>query len=208
MKKIFNKIFDWHVPSALPSRMFPNKGKENEYTWEDWREDMIKKFPIKYHLMETIPNELSYYKSKCNKFLYFLKSVTYKKQHLLDLRQPKNICYQFEYRYGYSDVRQKFIYANLNLLCEFVKEHGGIRKLQEYTKNLRNNNEENHNENWIKFYDVVIETYDWWKFQLPLKIKELEEISIDKYLDKENEIEKEINDKIKLMIDYREYFWV
>jgi hypothetical protein len=203
MKKLIHKIFDWKVPHALPSKMFPNKGKENEYTWEDWREEMIKKFPVKYCLMETIPNEISYYTSKCNNFLYFLKSITYKKQHLLDLRQPKNSC--FEYRYGYSDVRQKFIYANFNLLCEFVKAHGGTKWLQEHVKYLRNGDEAITQEHWIKFYDIIIELYDWWKYQLPLKIEANKK---DYSFDKENEIEKEINEKIKLMIDYREFFWV
>lgn len=113
MFKIPNK------PYALPSKYFRNS--PNEYTWEDWEVESKKKYPIRYFLSEYLPY---FYRVRIegpiSNFFYWLKSNTYKKQHLLDLRQPYNDDYIDYYRWGYIDEEAQLLYASFNILVNYV----------------------------------------------------------------------------------------
>jgi hypothetical protein len=198
LKNRVQEILKWEKPHALPMRMFKNK--EGEYTWEDWHEEMKKKFPYKYFVYETIPDHFSYIFNKIDRKLYWVKSVTYKNQHLLDLRQSEGSAY--EYKFGYSDPRQKFIYAVFAILELYVQEHRGIDGLKKRLAWQKTSDEPQ--EKWIEAYTVFIEIYNWWKEELPIKVKELDR---NFSFELENSIEKEINEKIKQLTDYREYLW-
>lgn len=206
MIKIIHKLFNWNVPSSLPVKMFLNKNYKDAYTWEDWKRDMKQIKPIRYFYFETCSNFFNKIVYKLRNFIYYMKSNTYKKQHFLDLRQPKYS--QLEYRYGYCDVRQKMIYANFNLLCEFVeKSYNGVWDIQKRINWLTENHPYCVEE--ISFLNKAIDLYHWWKIDVQNKYRELHSASNKSEIlcDVEDSLEKEITQKLIEIISLRENFW-
>ena len=212
MIKFIYKLFNWNVPSHLPIKMFLSKNQKDTcvYTWEDWRRDMKRIKPMRYFCFETLPNFFNRIYYKINNFLYYVKSNTYKKQHFLDLRQPKDSQIELEYRYGYCDVRQKMIYANFNLLCEFVeKSYKGTRGIQKRINWLKENHPCCVEE--ISFLNKVIDLYYWWKFDIQIKYSELysstNKVDCDSHCEIQDSLEIEITQKLVEMLSLREHFW-
>lgn len=111
--------------NALPSRNI--SPGEKGYCWEDYYMDIKTQYPVKYFFAKTLYEFLLYkiwYKIKfpiSEMYSWFKGNYIPKyKYHLLDLRQPKGTC--DEYRYGWTDVVNKMLYANFNLLQEFLNE--------------------------------------------------------------------------------------
>lgn len=216
-EKLIHKTFNWKVPTSLPIREIPNK--ENEYTWEDWKEDKKNEQPIKYFLMEEIPFYLSCKINKVENVFYWIRCHTYNRYHFLDLRQPKEGYYQ--YRWGYCDIVQKMIYANFNMLCEFIElEHGGLEKAEKWLAELQEH--EDAPEHQVNCLSKTIEIYKWWKNDLPKMNLEFDallhetygagrrpynKVKCDRISEMEIEINKLINDKLKELIDLRESMW-
>ena len=80
--------------NALPSRNFTPDCEG--YTWEDWREEVKKKYPIKYFFSETMVDFIKYnmyypiYRPiKDTKYCLVSHLVPGRRYHILDLRQPK-----------------------------------------------------------------------------------------------------------------------
>lgn len=96
--------------------------EEDEYSWADYHKEVKESYPVKYFLAHTIPH-LWRVKVSMNidHFFYWLKSVTYKKYHLLDLRQPKNDDHIDNYRWGWLDECDQLIYANFNILVNYYE---------------------------------------------------------------------------------------
>lgn len=199
------KMFNWRVPNALPISFL---SKENEYTWEAWDKEMKSKFPIRYFLFEIMPDFIFGIKRSLNNKIYEFKSKLFLKQHLLDIRQPK--CGYYQYRYGYCDMVEKLIFANFNMLCEFVeKEYKGLDGIKDRIEFLSDKPE---CVDEIKFLNKVIELYNWWRIDLPKTQLEFDMIpisseTIKEISKKEQEIQLLINDKLKEIIDNRMYFW-
>ena len=114
--------------NALPLRDFTPWEKGT--TWEDYDLLLKEKYPIRFFLFKTLYKFIKYniyfsIKNPISDGWYWIKSHTYKRHHLLDLRQPpiqgeiKNIDY---YRYGWCDVPEKMLYAMFNLLKEYFNE--------------------------------------------------------------------------------------
>jgi hypothetical protein len=211
IKRKLHSLFKWEKPSALAVSWMKNK--PGEMTWEQWEKETRAKHPIKYVLMEDVPDYIWSVNHKINHFFYYIKSVTYKKQHLLDLRQPKGSwC---EYKYGFCDKVNTIVYANFNILCEFVeKEYNGRHDIFQHIEQLKSPRDKDSFDPTpqINFLEKVLELYDWWKIELPKKSKELEDILMsdiknNEYFDKENALELEINEKLKEIIDNRLFFW-
>lgn len=109
---------------ALPSRLF-NK-YQTGYTWEDHDMELKKLFPLKYFFLKRIPefiNKFFWWKTKRTfKDIYYwlqchlLPSYHF---HILDLRQPKGSDH---YSYGWRDIPEKMLYANFNLLKDFLEK--------------------------------------------------------------------------------------
>ena len=133
-KKLIRKIFNWKVPTALPSEMFTHE--PGELTWEQWRINQRSKYPIRFFICETFPRKLNYLLMRFVNFIYWIKCHTIKKYHLLDLRQPNGSYY--DYRYGYRDIVDKIIFANFNLLSEYIeKELEGQYKAEEFLAQIK-----------------------------------------------------------------------
>jgi len=125
------KLFNFPKPShfredvhdhALPSREFsPELGPE-EYCWEDYYADLKREYPIRYFFAETLADFLRFnvinpVKRPIKDAWYWLKChvVPKHRYHMLDLRQPSG------WQYGWLDIDHRMLYANFNLLNEFVK---------------------------------------------------------------------------------------
>jgi hypothetical protein len=209
IKKKIHSLFKWEKPSALAVSWMKNP--PGTLTWEQWEKDTKAKFPFKYFVFEDVPDYVWSMNRKVSDFLYHIKSVTYKKQHLLDLRQPKG-SWQ-EYKYGFRDKVNTIVYANFNILCEFVeKEYNGRHDIHQHIEELKAEKDQYDPTPQINFLEKVLELYDWWKVELPKKGKELEEVLMsdienNEYFDKEHALDLEINEKLKEIIDNRLFFW-
>lgn len=105
-------------PKSLMSRSF-NKllGHPTEvYCWEDWHRDNKSKYPVRYFLQETVPDEISYWISRCRQLKNWLRSRTIRRHHILNLCNKAN-----NHEPGYCDVREKILYANFALLAYFLE---------------------------------------------------------------------------------------
>lgn len=120
-----------NTPRSLPSKLFPNY--PGEYTWEDWEKDAKASYPIRYFLSHSIPAWWSYHVTRpIGDAWYWLKSHTFRRRHLLDLRQPWNQDYIDQYRYGYIDPDTQLLFAAFNILVSYVQE----RKQSKYHHNI------------------------------------------------------------------------
>jgi hypothetical protein len=119
LRKTIKKIFYIPTPKALPIEDFSEPG---EYTWEKWREESKKKYPIRYFFSETLTHwcAVNVYMPLEEKW-YWLVSHTIRRYHLLDLRQPKTKeLLHDNYRWGWIDEDRKLLYACFNILVNFV----------------------------------------------------------------------------------------
>lgn len=114
--------------NALPSRDFTPQAQGP--CWEDYHVEVKKLHPVKYFLVETLPDFWRYnIWNTCTRPFkdahYWLVShiIPSRRYHMLDLRQPKmrnGIENQDAYRYGWNDVPEKMVYAMMNLLDHYL----------------------------------------------------------------------------------------
>lgn len=126
----FRKLFKLPGPShfregakdyALPSRDFSPELGEDDYCWEDYYADLKRTYPVRYFFAETLVDFLRYKVAMpvtrpIKDAWYWLKChvVPKHRYHILDLRQP-------DYTHGWIDTDTRMLYANFNLLNEFVE---------------------------------------------------------------------------------------
>jgi hypothetical protein len=216
------KFFGMPVPKSLPLRDFCEPG---EYTWETWREDMEKYYPIRYFLLDRLPHYfVVHVKMPIDDFIYKIKSHTIKKQHLIDIRN-------YEYDYGYCDPDHQILYANFAILSKHVKEN----KIAEYLESSKKDIEKAKNmkltpgnlecdvefhQRWADKYQVMLDLNHWWLSTRPYKQEQIEEAlrlaseiperGIEKYKtlhELENNLLQEENEMLKKLIDVRSAMW-
>lgn len=154
-QNFIQKFFDWKVPYALPGRfcLSSSEGEdEDNYTWEDWEEEMMSKFPVKYFMLETIPDWFSSNISWINNTYYKIKSRFWTKHHLLDLRNE-----QENYTYGYMDQSEQIFFACMKCLADFIEKE--FDSLDEYQAHIEGNKFNGGDEPLQKALDI----YKWWK---------------------------------------------
>lgn len=117
----------WTTDGSLPMRSFQSIG-DDSLTWEDWEEEMQKKYPIRYFLSCTFYYWfISTITRPIKNFFYWLKShlLPSRRYHILDLRQPSKINGKYnpdEYNWGWADCDHLMLFAIFNLLNLFVKK--------------------------------------------------------------------------------------
>ena len=190
IRKSIHNLFGWKVPSALPMRFH---AEPEDYTWEDWAEEMKVKYPYKFLLFETIPRYIDKKIYSLGERWYKIRSLYWTKQHLLDLRN-------YEYEYGYCDAEWKILYACFNTLEQYMKD----REIEWYKdKNL-------------ELYQALLkakELCDWWQNEYHKD----NHPNRDDYEDKERwahdcinydeQREQEVTNKLKELMDIRKYLW-
>jgi len=149
-------------PKFLPSRLFPNT--PDEYTWEDWGEEAKKAHPFRYFVQETLPHVVTVYVvMPVEEFFYWLRSKTYKRYHLLDIRSEAN-----GYKWGYCDPAGAMLYANFTILNKFMKyDYPNICYYAEATE---------HCEEWDKreVEKELLALHKWWNEERPKEIEDID----------------------------------
>jgi hypothetical protein len=155
---------------SLPMRMFTDD--VNVYTWEDWREEVKKLHPIKYFFAETLESWISRkiirpFKDK----YYWLVShlIPSRRYHILDLRQSASNLEPDYYRYGWTDVDQRMLYAMFNLLNDYVDNELSFL-------HFPSKQEVEENESLKYQREVILEIktiYSWWNIERKIKAREL-----------------------------------
>lgn len=148
-KRIMKKMFGVPSPkelgksdsNALPMQDFLTDEQEEEgaYTWTDWQEEMQAKYPIRYFLSEDVPHWFAVkITMRIEHWWRWFKHNTYKKYHLLDLRQPHTDTAD-DYRYGWCDQKQQVLYAPFNALVSYCKEAEEGEYFYSVSDNIENN---------------------------------------------------------------------
>jgi hypothetical protein len=163
--------------NALPLKGFMSPSQKGEYTWDDWHRDMKKQYPIKYFITEDVFDWFDSKRRRINDAIYWLKSHTIRKYHLLDLRQPKTTSYCDSYRYGWIDSDRQMLLALFNILVNFCEKEKNVSEYIQFLKEEQNNNTDNiplydYSEQ-IKMFEEILDLYKYWKVDRPEKQKYL-----------------------------------
>jgi len=208
--------------SSLPIRGF---NSNNEYTWEDYNEYIEKNYPIRNWLFNIVPMWFSVNISKnVSEFFYRIRSNIDKKYHLLDLRQPG----KEGYKYGWVDSDTQMLYANFNILVNFVEKElkEPLDEMIKFHKEI--SEKEQESDQWYKAYLEIKELYNYWKIDRAIKEKEEQDslsawyekfkdyknrnnVECDKLSDEHRKLEVEFEEKetemLLRLIKVRKFMW-
>lgn len=141
---------------ALGSRAFTPF--QEGHTWEDWEEHVRAKYPIRYFLLETLPNTVWYPLRRFFKTtFYWLRChlLPGSRYHLLDLRGVDPL--PPAYTHGYLDpctVMQLAAWAALRAyVAEGPSDPGVWGTPEELAGSLKDQK---------FFYDEAMELHEWW----------------------------------------------
>lgn len=155
------------APLALPSKLFPNEGVENEYTWEDWEEENSKAFPIRWFFQRTIPYLWSKFTRPFKRFAYWFRTHTYNRYHIIDLRNADG-----EYKWGWIDRREAILLACFKLLVDFVeKESPELKNPPIRRTDCTDDYSIKSDEHWFTLNSEIHLLYKWWTEE---RLKDLE----------------------------------
>ena len=200
---------------------------DNKYSWEDYDKEVKQLYPFRYFINETLPDIFNLIKEPFVCIYNYIKYnfVPKYRYHILDLRQlnDKDSCDY--YRYGYSDVRQRMLYAVFNLLTEFVEKE--VYPLQDKINYLErviakkdkdNDWEIDSNEHWLEVYIKIKNLYNWWKYTRKFKYNQSNKLceiymhsknnlDIEKWIKSNEDFDKEEQEMFIKACNLREYFW-
>lgn len=135
----FKKLFKFPSPKDLGmsnhhnamAMDFDNKEEtvKGEPTWAKYYNYLRKTYPVKYFFASTLPSFMyfTWQKSigwKLRDFKWWFESFIIRRDHLLDLRQPKSAD-PFDadyYRHGWIEPDTKMVYAIFNILNEYIEK--------------------------------------------------------------------------------------
>ena len=141
-------------------------------TWEDWRLECKKRFPIRYFLNEVVAKNLRTQISILEHRIYKYKSLFYHKQHLLDLRNVDKLGH---YSYGYITPAEIIRLSSWKALMIYVEE---IKPRNPETE--CGFNERDKTESWYKdrlhAYKEAMTLYRYWTIERISEDKEIEEL--------------------------------
>jgi hypothetical protein len=184
----FQKIFKFPNPKQLGMSKHCNamamdwddeeEDDHGEKTWAYYYNYLKKTYPVKFFFASTLP-EFIYHTWlkligwKLREFKYWFLSFIIRRDHMLDLRQPKRNK-QFDvdcYRSGYIDTDTKMIYAMFNLLTNFVEE----QLVHMYFPTQEDIAKEPHLQHQLDQNNEIIAIYNWWNKGRKLECKEGDE---------------------------------
>lgn len=173
--------------NALPMRGFG--AEPGDYTWQDWREEVKTKYPIKYFLAETVPLWFTVHISKpIDEFIYKYKSLLYKKEYLLDLRQPHTDT-EDDYKYGWADECNQLVFACFNILTKFAEEYelGRDKELQESIDKSDNEDEKTMLQDCLDRNKIIVELHQYWTIDRKVEFKKRDRALTDWHDNKEED---------------------
>jgi hypothetical protein len=110
--------------NALPLRQFDSD--TDDYTWENWRDEVRAKHPARYFLIETLGGALRGYRYRADRHLYRIKCAVLPSHrfHLVDLRKADP---DGRYTHGYCEPTTVLLWCSFYALGLYMAEtEGGI----------------------------------------------------------------------------------
>jgi hypothetical protein len=159
--QIINKLFGrLPKPYALPMRGWGSKA--GDFTWDDWREQARAKHPFRFWLHETFPHWIRVHITmKIEHWWYWLRTHTYNRYHILDLRSDVGLTY----KWGWVEVDQAMMLACFNLLRSFVEKQDGLAYLKwedpNWYANASQDEKDMHDKQRADLIGIKT-LYDWW----------------------------------------------
>jgi hypothetical protein len=145
-------------PSFLPSRMFGDPN-DTSYSWEDYRRDTKANHPIWWFLLDTLPHLFAVkITMRLENLWYWIRTHTYNKYHLLDLRQTENRGGEAYYRWGYLDPCTALVLANFKVLERYIQEEPFDLRTQYSEEEI----DEQGLRSQQDHYDEVMKIYNYW----------------------------------------------
>lgn len=197
---LYKKHLELKKPIALPLRAFSSG--EVLYSWEDWNRDAKAEFPIRYFLTETLPTVwlhcTAFVTRPIKDFVYWLKSHTTSRFHMLDIRNP-------EYDWGWVDRSEVVLYAPFAALTEFME-------LEEPWKTINWQSDDAHSEAWFEINAL----YEWWTEGRWADKDRLEKLYEEGYKNRSllvaaSMLDAELKDRddemLRRLINVRHYLW-
>jgi hypothetical protein len=182
---------------------FPMDPKENDYTYEDYIEELKTKYPFKYFLNYVVwSNFKRSIVNRAKDAIYWLKCklLSSHKYHIIDLRNPNPAT---KYTYGWLDQDTKMLYACFQCLRDYVEKE---KSNNNYLLELPEEEQEMWSDH-IKSYHEINELYNWWMVSRDKEHKKMEEmrdvIWAGNFPCKKGNKRLDYNDPV--YIEYREY---
>jgi len=184
---MFKKIFTFPGPkdlgmsnsnNAMPSRFFQNY--KGEATWEDYYEKLKELYPIKFLLLKTIPDFITYkiyYRiaNPIGRFWEFIScnTIPSRMYHFVDIRQEKSKIDPIDdYRYGWIDPCQSIVFANFSILNKFIKDGAFYCPSEEDINNCEFDDEKTTLILQRDRYNEMMEVYNYWNTERKILAKE------------------------------------
>lgn len=178
------KLFKFPGPSAfregvndfaLQSRDFSPEVSADVYCWEDYYADLKKAYPIRYFFAETLADFLRFKvwapivkPFKDFKYWFVSHVVPSRRYHMLDLRQPNG------YRYGWQDTDRRMLYANFNLLNEFVKH-----EMEDFYCPTPDECSDEGSRIQRNTYFEIHEIHNWWNVERQKELNAIDKLTND-----------------------------
>jgi len=140
--------------NSLPSRKF--SPFEKGYCWEDFDKLIAEQYPIRNWIFNVFFSWFSKKAYRLTMRWYDFKSIWINKDHLIDLRQRTKFDH---YDGGYIDNVQKVLYANFNILCNFVESKEFERMKQQF---LQKNIEDESDKTWQDAAKEMVRLHHYW----------------------------------------------
>jgi len=200
--------------NSLPLREF--SPFETGYCWEDFHKLIAERYPIRNWIFNVFFRWFSQRAYNLRMRWYDFKSVWINKDHLIDCRQRTKHDY---YNGGYIDHVQKVLYANFNILCNFVESKQFERMKKQY---LEESVEEESDKDWQDATKEMVSLHHYWmveRDQDDEKYKMLHDIAKSKktkeeygeainiWLDFTKAVDKKEDDMLSRLIKIRRFLW-
>lgn len=146
--------------NALPIRDLPGPN-EDAYTWEDWKEEVTEKYPVRFWLTYTfVRSVINPVRRKVKAAWYWLTChvLPSRRFHLLDLRSPGP---GITYSYGWMDMAEVIQYACFVALRKFVEGEQPVDPTSWATPEQFADPTSGLAEQKAK-HDEVMALYEWW----------------------------------------------
>lgn len=200
MRSFLHKILRLpEVPYALPMKDFNPK---NEYSWDDYDNDIRKDYPIRNTIVELISRTDIFICGIKNKIKQFIEEHT-TNYHIINLKQPENPLYHC-YNGGYINACDAIIYANFKILENYIKELKDFYKEQDINSLLIKLNCDYEGFPWYKDQIDIIRIYRWWTHRR-IELSKLWEKDPAKY---DDIIEKEVTQNLIKLMNIRRSLWI
>lgn len=148
---------------------------------ESWEKKTRKKYPIRFFIQETIPEFFTFSVLWAIKGAYWsIRHRTTDRYHILDISSKEN-----NWTHGYSDIRERMMYASFALLVQFVDIESNDVCWE-------------WNDDVLRVKVEMDLLYNWWKYERPNR---------NWTAANHGQFEEEDSDNLMRLVKIREYLW-